>query len=71
MVLSPGPLNRALPGGHLSSGRESAQRTGSQLCPLAEDEGLKGMLSQKLCRFCCPHALLQRLISMGPRIQDQ
>ena len=33
---------RALSTGKLSSGREGAQRSGAQLCLLAEDEGLKG-----------------------------
>ena len=36
------PGVRALPGGRLSSGREGSQGSGSQLCLLAEDEGLKG-----------------------------
>ena len=38
--LSPGI--RALPGGQLSSGKEGALGSGSQLCLLAEDEGPKG-----------------------------
>ena len=33
---------RALFSGKLSSGKEGAQKSGSQLCLLAEDEGLKG-----------------------------
>jgi hypothetical protein len=33
----------AFPGGQLFSGREGAQRSGSQLCLLAEDEGPKGL----------------------------
>ena len=36
------PRVKALPGGSLSSGREGGQRSGSQLCLLADDEGLKG-----------------------------
>jgi hypothetical protein len=39
-LLSPGI--RALRGGRLSSDREGAQGSGSQLCLLAEDEGHKG-----------------------------
>lgn len=42
MAFSPGPTDRILPGGHLSSGRTSTQRSGCLLCPLAEDEGSKG-----------------------------
>ena len=42
MAFSPGPGVRALPGGQLSSGDESTQRSESQLCLLAEDEGLMG-----------------------------
>jgi hypothetical protein len=33
---------RALSAGKLSSGKEGAQRSGSQLCLLAEDEGPRG-----------------------------
>jgi hypothetical protein len=39
-LLSPGV--RAFPGGRLSSGGEGAHGSGSQICLLAEDEGLKG-----------------------------
>ena len=36
------PRVRALPVGRLSSGKEGAQGSGSRVCLLAEDEGLKG-----------------------------
>jgi hypothetical protein len=39
---------RALSAGRLSSFREDAQISGVQTCLLAEDEGLKQDLSQKL-----------------------
>jgi hypothetical protein len=39
---------RALSAGRLSSFREGAQISGVQTCLLAEDEGLKQDLSQKL-----------------------
>jgi hypothetical protein len=42
MALSPESWGQTLPGGRLSSGGEGAQRSGSQLCLLAEDEGPKG-----------------------------
>ena len=48
--------------GKLSSYREGALRSGAQLCLLAEDEGPKGTLSQKLCHFCHLRALLHRLL---------
>ena len=44
--------------------------SGAQLCLLAEDEGLKVALSQKLCYFCSPGALLHILVYEEPRIQD-
>jgi hypothetical protein len=71
MVFSPGPTVRALPGGQLSSVGESAQGSGAQFCLLAEDGGPKGTLSQKLCCFFCPCALLSRLVFEGPGIQDR
>jgi hypothetical protein len=52
---------RLLSAGHLSSDGKGAQMSGAQICFLAEDEGLKWGLSQKLCCFCSPHALLHRL----------
>ena len=61
---------RALPEGCLSSGVESVQRSGSQLCILAENEGRKETLSQKLCYFCHPCTLLSRLVTLGLRIHD-
>ena len=44
--------------------------SGAQICFLAEDEGPKLDLSQKLCCFCSLCALLSRLVIEGPRIQD-
>jgi hypothetical protein len=59
-----------LSAGHLSSDREEVQMSGAQICFLAEDEGPKWGLSQNLCCFCSPQALLCRLVSEWPRIQD-
>jgi hypothetical protein len=67
-TLSLVPVVWVLSAGKLSSCREGAQRSGAQLCLLAEDEGPKGTLSQKLCWFFYPWALLCRLASEG--IQD-
>jgi hypothetical protein len=64
------PVVGALSAGKLSSYREGAQRSGTQLCLLGEDEGPKGTLTKKLCCFCSLCALLCRLISEGCRIQD-
>jgi hypothetical protein len=61
---------RGLSAGKLSSCREGAQRSGTQICLLDEDEDPKWGLSQKLCCFCSPCALLCRLVSEGPRKQD-
>jgi hypothetical protein len=41
----------------------------AQIYFLAEDEGLKQGLSQKLCCFCILQALLSRLVSKAPGIQ--
>jgi hypothetical protein len=41
-TLSSIPVVKALSAGKLSSGREGEQKSGSQLCLLAEDEGPKG-----------------------------
>jgi hypothetical protein len=54
----------------LPSYREGAQRSGTQICLLAEDEGPKWGLSQKLCCFCSLRAHLCRLVSEGPGTQD-
>ena len=61
---------RALSAGKVSSCREGAQRSGVQTCLLAEDEGLKQGLSQKMCCLCSLHAHLHRLVSKGPGTQD-
>jgi len=70
VALSPAPVVRALHGRHLSSGGKSVQMSGAQFCFLAEDSGTKGALSQKLCCFCSKCALLPRLVSQRPGIQD-
>ena len=54
---------RVLSAGKLSSCREVAQISGIQTCLLAEDEGPKQGLSQKLCSFFSPHSHLCRLVS--------
>jgi hypothetical protein len=51
-------LVRALSAGKLSSYREGAQISGVQTSPLAEDEGTKQDLSQKLCCFGLSQKLL-------------
>jgi hypothetical protein len=56
---------RALSAGKLSSCREGAQISGVQTCLLAEDEGPKQGLSQKLCSFCSPHSHLHRVALVG------
>ena len=61
---------RALSSGKLSSCREGAQRSGIQICLLAEDEVLKQCLFQKMCCLCSLCAHLHRLVSEGPRTQD-
>jgi hypothetical protein len=58
---------RVLSAGKLSSCREDAQRSGTQICLLSEDEGWKWGLSQKLCCFCSLYTLLCRLVSEGTR----
>jgi hypothetical protein len=61
---------RAHSAGKVSSCREGAQISGVQTCLLAEDEGLKQGLSQKMCCLCCLHAHLHRLVSKGHGTQD-
>jgi hypothetical protein len=70
---------RVLSSGKLSSCRESAHISGVWTCLLAEDEGLKQGLSQKLCNFCLSqklcsffslHSHLGRLVFEGSRDQD-
>jgi hypothetical protein len=46
--------------------REGAQSSGIQTCLLAEDEGQKQDLSQKMCCFCSLCANLHRQVSEGP-----
>ena len=53
---------RALSAGKLSSFREGAQIFGIQTCLLAEDEGLKQDLSQKLCHFVLSQKLLESVV---------
>ena len=67
MGFSPTPMVRAFHGSQHSSGGESAQRSGSQICFLAKNEGPKGTLSQKLCHL---RDFLCRLVSFRPKIQD-
>jgi hypothetical protein len=55
---------------NLSSCGESAQRSGFQTCLLAEDEGPKQGLSQKMCFLCSLCIHLHRLVSKGPGTQD-
>ena len=61
---------RVLSAGKLSSCREGAQIYGIRTCLLAEDEGPKQGLSQKLCHFCIQHSYLHRLISDVSGTQD-
>ena len=51
-----------LSAGKLSSCREGAQRSGVQTCLLAEDEGPKQGLSQKMFCLCSLHAHVHRLV---------
>jgi hypothetical protein len=44
--------------------------SGVQISFLAEDKGPRWGLSQELCCFCSLRALLCRLVSEGPGIQD-
>ena len=53
---------RALSASKLSSYREGVQIPGVQTSLLAEDEGPKEGLSQKLCSFCCQHCHLHSLV---------
>jgi hypothetical protein len=61
---------RVLSTGKLSSCREGAQISGIQTCLLAEDEGPKQGLSQKMCCLCSLHGHLHRLVSKGQETQD-
>ena len=53
---------RALSAGKLSSYREGAQMSGVQTSLLAEDEGPKQDLSQKLCSFGLSQKLLASVV---------
>ena len=61
---------RILSAGMLSSCREGAQIAGFWTCLLAEDEGSKQGLSQKLCSFCSRHSPLHSLVSERSRTRD-
>jgi hypothetical protein len=61
---------RVLSSGKLSSCGDGSQRSGVQTCLLAEDEGWKQGLSQKMCFLCSLCAHLHRLVSDGPGTQD-
>ena len=61
---------RALSAGKLSSYREGAQISGIWTSLLAEDEGPKQGLSQKLCSFCSWHSHLHRLVSERSQTRD-
>ena len=61
---------RVLSAVKLSSCREAAQISGVQTCLLAEDDGPKQGLSQKLCRFYSPYSHFCRLVSEESRNQD-
>jgi hypothetical protein len=63
-------LVRVLSAGKLSSCREGAQISGIWTYLLAEDEGLKQGLSQKLCSFCSRHSHLHSLVSERSWIRD-
>jgi hypothetical protein len=64
------PVVRALSAGKHSSCREGAQRSGSQLGLLAEDEGGSDPVQEALLLLLPVHALLSWLVSERPRIQD-
>jgi hypothetical protein len=61
---------RVLSAGKVSSCREGAQRSDTQNCFLAKDEGLKQGMSQKMCCLCSLSTHLHRLVSKGLRTQD-
>jgi hypothetical protein len=61
---------RVLSAGKLSSCREGALIPAVQTCLLAEEEGPKQGLSQKMCCLCSLHAHLHRLVSKGHWTQD-
>ena len=61
---------RALSAGKISSCREEAQLSGVQTYLLAEDEGLKQGLSQKICCLYNLQAHLHRLVSEEHGTQD-
>jgi hypothetical protein len=74
-VSRPGSLScvtgfRVLSAGKLSSCREGAQISGIWTCLLAEDEGPKQGLSQRICCLCSLHSHLCILDSEGPGTQD-
>jgi hypothetical protein len=56
------PVVKALSAGNLSSYREGAQISGIQTSLLAEDEGPKQDLSQKLCCFGLSQKLLASVV---------
>jgi hypothetical protein len=70
IALSRVSVVRVLSAGKLYSCREGTQISAIWTCFLAEHEGLKQGLSQKLCSFCIPHSYLCRLFSEGSRTQD-
>jgi hypothetical protein len=61
---------RVLSVGKLSSCREGTQISGFRTCLLAENEGPKQGLFQKLCSFCSRHSHLHRLVSERSRTRD-
>ena len=61
---------RILSADKLPSCREGAQISGIQTCLLAEDEGPKLGLSQKICFLCSLDSHLHRLVSEGHGTQD-
>ena len=61
---------RTLSAGKLFSYREGAQISGIWTYFLAEDEGLKQGLSQKLCSFCSRPSHLHSLVSERSRTRD-
>jgi hypothetical protein len=61
---------RVLSSGKLSSFREGTQRSGVQIYLLAEYEGLKQGLSQKMGCLCSLCSHLHRLVSKGPKTHE-
>jgi hypothetical protein len=70
LVLSWISVVRILSAGKLISCREGAQISGVHTCFLADDEGLKQGLAQKMCCLCSLHAHLHSLVSEGHGTQD-